>query len=258
MEKIRISHTQISSFLRCRRRWYYSRYLKPKVVPDYIEVGSLFHEVLQEFYNTKPEDRDIVGILERKVGGIALESEVEKKLRSLVRVYEDTYGKDEQWMSHTEIEWVAEGDGFTFVFKPDLIVVHDGRLVLVEHKTTSKDPQSYAYDLEDYDGQGIRYLAGFHALGMPIREIIYNVVSPGKCYRHLVQHSDGAIAYAWKEIEEVVNEIRNMTRPLLSWGVWCVSCPYKLLCQAERLGGEITDAEIDYYFDRESNDEEEV
>lgn len=258
MERIRISHTQISAFLRCRRRWYYSRRLKPKVVPDYMEVGVIFHGVLQEFYNTKPEERDMVAILDRRLYGMVLEGEVERKTRDLVRVYEHAYGKDEQWVAHAEIEWVVEGDGFTFIFKPDLIVSHEGRLVLVEHKTTSKDPQSYAYDLEDYDAQGVRYLAGFHALGIPIREIIYNVVSPSKCYRHLVQYSDSAIAYAWKEIEEVAKEMREVTeeRALLSWGMWCVSCPYKLICQAERLGGRLSEAEIDYYFDREANEEE--
>ncbi|MCL2182372.1 MAG: PD-(D/E)XK nuclease family protein [Chitinispirillia bacterium] len=180
-----LTNSRRNSFLICARRHYYEYELcrRPVKTPEPLRYGSLVHKMLESHWRGE----EIVDLTEA-----ARESDPYEVARAaaLVDGYHEHYGTDAQAYKvvAVEQEYVAplfnpdtraESRTWLLSGKIDVIVKDaDGRLIIVEHKTTSKSilPDGDYWPRLTIDGQIGGYHVGCDALGHKVDHVLYDVI----------------------------------------------------------------------------------
>lgn len=203
MQPVRLSHSSISSFLRCPRRWYLSYVAELAPVAEKsrpLEFGTAFHEALEIWWtNDLPEAARLEMAIEaftRSSTGLSFEDRILGPV--LLRGYAAMYGGDELRfqgipIAERKIELpVLDLDG-----KPDprmvLVAVMDvvgytpeGETVIVEHKTTASDIRSANFWDRFRDSlQAKLYWIAATDLGRAPSSAIFDVVRAPVMHRRL-------------------------------------------------------------------------
>lgn len=199
-----LSNSEKSTFLTCRRKWYWQFEKKYEVLgtPTPFLVGGAMHKILAEFYSTGENvDVDaIVGevfkpVLSGEDGRFLSPEQLEdiEKQRVMTlgmgRAYLQMYHGDlEKW---TVLKAVVDGQeqplietaarfrinqNWWMYFTADLVVQYEGKPWVVEHKTTSVIDPGYVARLS-LDDQVSTYMLGVErAYGIKPVGVIYNVM----------------------------------------------------------------------------------
>lgn len=203
--------SEISDFLRCRKRWDYrwNQKLIPKKPNNKLFFGTLFHRFLEVLYQTKNPHTaidELRKVYEETDTSQMEQTELDELLELLGKVCENYvaqwwYDKDENWkVIATELRFeIPLDEHVTFTGTIDLVYEREGRIYFADHKTTSSiekyDKNSnmdrqisrYWWALQQiqegrgyvYDKHRTKHEAGVFAPrlhGKPIAGFIYNII----------------------------------------------------------------------------------
>lgn len=63
LERLSLSPSTIASMEQCPAKWLFEKYVKPEVVPEEHDTpgrrGSVFHDIMEQFFTEQPEDRNL-------------------------------------------------------------------------------------------------------------------------------------------------------------------------------------------------------
>lgn len=179
-----LTASRMGTLLGCPRKhfWRYELGLKAVAESHALRFGSAWHAAMEGRWQGLPLD----GALEMALEGMAFEeidiATLSGMLAGYYRIYEDEMVKE----LHAEVEFrhgIKGSRTFDSAGKIDgLGVLHDGRLALVEHKTTSESVDSgSAYWLRlRLNQQVMQYVVAARELGWDIEIILYDVAKkPG-------------------------------------------------------------------------------
>jgi hypothetical protein len=173
-----VSNTEISIFLQCARKWYFSYGLKraPRIKRDALTKGLKVHKV--------------VGALHRGEAMPYLEGE--PALRALLRGYRMWWGSTQPNGAYqdntfrcdrTDVRFQVELDGIFIVGEFDGVGSNSGTPALIEHKSSSEDitpGSSYWQKVALTDRQVSIYLAAAASLKLGQTEVLYDVLGKPK------------------------------------------------------------------------------
>jgi hypothetical protein len=174
-----LTASRMSTLLACPRRhfWRYEIGLKPETDAHALRFGSAWHAAMEARWRGLAFE----AALEAAVNGMAFEEVQVATFSGLLAGYYRRYEQDIVKELHAEVEFRHPIEGsrtFDSAGKIDgLGVLHDGRLALVEHKTTSDSVDSGS----DYwlrlrlNQQVMQYVVAARALGWDVRLILYDV-----------------------------------------------------------------------------------
>lgn len=262
-----VSVSQLKCWLRCPRQFElrYVRGIAPAFVPVALAFGSAFHEALAAYYGELKATGDVLrrDLLldvfreswERQVTGpvpIQPDAEEESNLDqltdkgiSMLHLFHESAAKcaGAFVVEHVEHSFnVAIHDPSTgeildetLVGTMDLIIVEDGRRVVVEHKSSSK---KYTQDQLRYDFQPTAYQLAARQAGMGEVGVRFQVVT--KARQPALQVAD-----VQRDLQDEDDFLRTATGvlraidagvsyPVRGWA--CRTCPYSHACAS---GGEI-------------------
>ena len=176
--------TEISDFLRCRKRYDYAwlQNLEPKQRSEKLTMGSAIHYFLELWYS----DRRAIDAIDAMRQYITDNSEGldEMQLEDMLLLatgictnYISNYGFDPNWtVRAVELPFSVKLDDDTnYVGTIDLVVEdEDGHIWFIDHKTTSSLD---IYDKNsDMDRQISRYWWALNQLGYDVHGFIYNII----------------------------------------------------------------------------------
>lgn len=155
--------SSLSSLARCPREHHY-RYGMLLASPSgaAADFGTLVHRLLEHLYRTG--DLDLAGVTDAKA-------------RALVIAYDVIWPKRETL--EVEREFTYDLEGHTIAGKLDAVIRdEDGRVWIVEHKTTSRDADvgSVYWQRLTLDLQCSIYIDGARSLGYDPAGVIYDVL----------------------------------------------------------------------------------
>lgn len=194
-----------NSRARARRRcarYHHLRYalgVRPARDDEDLRIGTLAHGLLERAFIERMNlshpcvsgyiDRRIDDIIDRHARADPFEAAL---VEAMLIGYHEVWGEDGYEVLEVETEfycplrnpdtgaasqrWLLGGKVDAIVRKPD------GRLAVLEHKTTSRDisPGSFYWRQLRMDGQVSLYFEGARALGYDVEEVIYDVIAkPG-------------------------------------------------------------------------------
>jgi putative RecB family exonuclease len=256
-----ISVSQLKCWLRCPRQFEvkYVRGVAPAFVPVALAFGSAFHEALAGFYSElkmtgQPLRRDLLldafrESWERQVTGpvpIQPDADEEPNLDqltdkgiSMLHLFHESAAKcaGDIVVEHVEhsfnvaIHDPATGEILdeTLVGTMDLIVVENGRRVVVEHKSSSK---KYTQDQLRYDLQATAYRLAARQAGMGDVGVRFQVVT--KARQPALQVAD--VQRDLQDEDDFLRTASGVLRaidagvsyPIRGWA--CRTCPYSHAC----------------------------
>jgi hypothetical protein len=165
----------------------YNQGYRPAVEPEVLRFGSLYHVGQEAWWRAKQ-----VGGMPLSAALAALEVEADPfdraRAEALIVGYDARWSTVEMAVLGIELQFEtalvnpatgAESRTWRFAGKIDAIAEIDGRVVVVEHKTTSEDITfgSVYWRRLRMDPQCSNYLAGAKAIGFDVREVLYDVVA---------------------------------------------------------------------------------
>lgn len=174
-----LTATRMTTLLGCPRRhfWRYELGLKTENEAQALRFGSAWHSAMERRW----QGLTFEAALEAAVKDRAFEEIHVATLSGLLAGYYHRYESDCVKELHAEVEFRHAIEGsrtFDSAGKIDgLGVLEDGRLVLVEHKTTSESVEAGS----DYwlrlrlNQQVMQYLVAARALGWDVHVILYDV-----------------------------------------------------------------------------------
>ncbi len=185
--KLIVSYSSINTFKRCRQKWKYAyiEKLKPLVPPKARDLGKLIHACISSFYThgdiETALDEYKKEVRTRPIFNEEVEVLIERaeKAKNIVTRYFYIYGKED--VLETELDFIfslptpkgnpshTKVKGYIDRLQRD----EDGRLWLVETKTTSRIPD---FDRITLDEQISLYLLGALSLGLNVSGLIFDVV----------------------------------------------------------------------------------
>lgn len=204
MNKLRLSYTQIDTYLRCSMKYYY-RYvmgIRPKGKAPRLQLGESVHAALEHFYQIPSEKRSSkllrkhydLSFNTAKAQAITmqkqaakegewefalysynqeLDGEYQRGLTALSDYYLHYEDDPEIPQITTELPGEVDMGDFILVFRLDGIFRRDEDIMLLETKTqNTMDIES----LETYDVQTLLYVAALRQAGIPIETVLYNVL----------------------------------------------------------------------------------
>lgn len=276
------SHSQDSSFRRCKLKWFRQAVLgwRSKVQPIFFERGNSIHHALEQFHSIDPKDRSMEILIHyfneyrfKRVGELSGQEGVNPES---IKEFEDwcdkigldtineiwhTYEEDEDIpkLSFPEYEDIAEIEGIDvpYKYRLDLLGISSVPPFIMETKTMAFD---YRKDLDIHDLQSPRNIWAINKslnLPNPIKTIIYNfVVFPTKTRHTILQRkkvtpTDAEVLYA---IGDLANVIKEAIRPDLqiypSFSIKCKheKCEFYQLCLQEKIGNGDIDTIVDAEF----------
>lgn len=155
--------SSLSALARCPREYHY-RYglLLASNSGNAAEFGTLVHQILERLYRT---------------GELQLDDVHDAKARALAIAYDERWPKAD--VLEVEREFTFGIDGHTLAGKLDAVVRDsDGRVWIVEHKTTSRDADvgSTYWQRLTIDLQCSVYMDGARSIGYEPAGVIYDVL----------------------------------------------------------------------------------
>lgn len=179
MRKEQLTASRMGTLLSCPRRhfWRYEVGLKPEVEAQALRFGSAWHRAMEARWQGQAFDAALAGA----VGGMTFDEVQVATLAGLLAGYFRQYEQDVVKELHAEVEFRHPIEGsrtFDSAGKIDgLGVLHDGRLALVEHKTTTEsvDAGSDFWLRLRLNQQVMQYVVAARALGWDVRVILYDV-----------------------------------------------------------------------------------
>lgn len=184
MTKTDFRGTEVSDFLRCRKRYDYrwNQLIEPKQRNEKLTIGSAIHKFLETWYTDHRQADAITAmrdyIMDNSEGLDQMQLDDLVSLATAICTnYVDHYKMDHNWtVLATELEFsVPLDDGTNYVGTIDLVVEdEDGHVWFVDHKTTISidifDKNS------DMDRQISRYWWALEQLGYNVYGFIYNII----------------------------------------------------------------------------------
>lgn len=262
-----ISNSEITTWLTCRRRYYYEYVLniEPKVFSEPINQGILIHAILEEYYAAKalglPEedcrhnaDEPISVALDRGDLDIA----VLLKTRSLMERYFNYYEEEDKQYEIYAVESKLSKQldpKFNMVGTVDLIWrdINTDTYYVVDHKSSYN---FWTDDQASISGQMPKYVILGKELGINVTTAMVNQIrtremksTNGKDYfkRAYVKPND-------HRLRDVEQQHRNASKEIIAFRegedgsepvpiynkFYCSNCPYLDLCQATADGTDLT------------------
>ena len=184
MTKTDFRGSEVSDFLRCRKRYNYRwiQNLEPKQRNEKLTIGSAIHKFLEVWYTDRRSHDAIQAmrdyIMDNSEGLDEMQLHDMLDLATAVCTnYTSTYGFESNWtVLAAEKEFsVPLDDGTNYIGTIDLVVEdEDGHVWFVDHKTTASidifDKNS------DMDRQISRYWWALEQLGYNVHGFIYNII----------------------------------------------------------------------------------
>jgi hypothetical protein len=243
VEKLKLSHSKISTFLHCRQRyaWSYVEELVPKEKAFPLQVGDILHQLLDLWYTDSLEQRylqDMEAFVRDCYPNNTSEQTLEVAYQAL-RLFNGYYTKFAESdplnfvSSETHIE-VDMGD-YILVMRVDALArPKDGRLWRVEHKTTARLDSHYLNGLKG-GLQGAIYDFGVeHMLKEKVEGTIYNLLVKTKEPQYHRAYTKRNLAAQERMLKTVEGVYRDITKgdfyPSSQCYQYARECPYLLLC----------------------------
>lgn len=306
MNPKKISMSELATFQRCEKKFYYSEVLglKSRAPVDNISFGTLFHQAMQAGYRQlkgwplgEPLDMrsaEFLGMAHAAILRILSEGAyyrrgkrepfalTDEKLGPLchdaVDFYWEHQGKLDVFDEIISVEVPVEfqlGD-YTISNTFDLLVRQDGRLKLIDHKTSGAINE--AYEFLDRDFQVLCYpLAAWKVYGELV-EVVYNLVRRGvppnfqrpdgtkpyeltksgakskastdlddylkrvSIFKSIgqLEHFEKMLAWQIRGIADCTADAYWPVRPIQTGGQACKGCPFVAPCTAE-IAGNVLD-----------------
>lgn len=155
---IEVTTSMLRCFKECRRRYKYEYIdlLKPAVKPTALEIGTLYHRMLESYITDGTTEINLK------------EEEVDEVNLAIAQAMATAYVKwsQEQDLEFIEVELpfiVSVGHGKRLKGKIDAVVERNGEYFLVEHKTTSQYNEEYLQSLM-LEEQPTNYLYAFNKM----------------------------------------------------------------------------------------------
>jgi len=181
MQRELLTASRMTSLLTCPRQHYWRYEVGLQAASDgaALRFGSAWHRAM----DARWRGVEFASALADATADRALADETQvATLAGLLAAYFNVYLSDEPVKQlHPEVEFslpLAGSRSFLCAGKIDgLGVLHDGRLVLIEHKTCSDDigPESDYWLRLRANGQIMQYVLAARALGWQIETVIYDV-----------------------------------------------------------------------------------
>lgn len=178
MKKETLSASRINSLLTCHRQhyWRYERRIRKTATAPALFFGSAWHEAMEMRWQGISLN-DVLGA----VGERFDDAEELAKFRGMLTGYYHHWQNEVVRELFPEVEFrhgLAGSRTFDVVGVIDgLGQLHDGRLVLLEHKTTSDsvEPDSDYWVRLRYNNQICQYVLAARSLGWDVEQILYCV-----------------------------------------------------------------------------------
>jgi hypothetical protein len=260
-----ISNSEVSSFLKCSRLYYYEYVLdlEPKQFSDVINKGILIHAMLEGYYAGKaqglPEAACREEAMEPLIFAGAQGGDMDEliAIRTLVTGYFDRYEiEDGERYEVVSIETkyaLPLTDEYSLVGTLDLLLRDkwDGKLVAVDHKSTYN---FWTDDQATIAGQFTKYLAILRGLGYDVKQLMVNQlrtrpVKNGDLYqRAWVDPSNARLEAVLKQHIDTSNKIMDFrdagarhedTTPIYD-KYYCTNCSFLSLCNSDTEGQNLT------------------
>lgn len=177
-----LTASRINCLLSCPRKhyWRYEVGMKPAQSSLALRFGSAWHRAMEARWRGANCVEAIKAAFPNEQG---LDELMAFTLSGLLIGYYLHHGESDSIVKeiHPEVEFrrpLAGSRSFDVAGKIDgLAVLHDGRIALVEHKTTSEDiaPDSDYWVRLRFNPQLLQYVEAGRALGWPIETVIYDV-----------------------------------------------------------------------------------
>lgn len=279
-----LTNSARSTFTTCRKKfkWQYIHRLVQQSANKALMVGSLFHDCLEAMYKEGAYDKDALNLyIDKEVDKAAIEcldtaqSDELWKQSALLKGLVEGYAA--HWLRQDLKTWkiVAPETKFSFPLKNgwvnrgmrDLLVTRKGKLVLVEHKTTTILDANYIAKLP-LDSQILGYAISCKkdkAIGRYPDNIVYNVARKSQlrlrqtenlqqlAARMRQEYLDNPSAYFYREVlsfskadldayeADLERFAVEMARAIKEDYYYCNysactmygKCPYMSLCQAK-------------------------
>lgn len=155
---IEVTTSMLRCFKECRRRYKYEYIdlLKPAVKPTALEIGTLYHRMLESYITDGTTEINLK------------EEEVDEVNLAIAQAMATAYVKwsQEQDLEFVEVELpfiVSVGHGKRLKGKIDAVVERNEEYFLVEHKTTSQYNEEYLQSLM-LEEQPTNYLYAFNKM----------------------------------------------------------------------------------------------
>lgn len=190
-----VSHSEVDSYLLCRRKWYYgyALSLERKSTSSSLALGSAVHKILESFYRVILEAGDDTNLqmkafpkaeeaaraaYDEIVAGGFEDADRNATLEDIIfkwYVNHEPFVKEGWRILAVEKEFVLEYDTeleLRYPFIIDLIALDpDGKTVVIDHKTTW---DFYTEEASQLQPQVPKYIGGLRALGYKIDYGYYN------------------------------------------------------------------------------------
>lgn len=173
--------SRLKTLRECLRKHLYKYVLRIRLPStDVMEFGTVGHGALEAWYRAWQAGRDRLPAALAVVAASALSAFDRIKLSILIRAYDARWGSEPWDVLAVEVEFRYELDGYLIGGKIDAIVrdATDGRIYVVEHKTTGLDASygSAYWDKLAIDTQVSIYVDGATMLGHEIAGCVYDVL----------------------------------------------------------------------------------
>ena len=280
-----VTNSARSTFTNCRKKfyWQYICRLTPNMTAKALMIGSLFHAALETIYkelqyNKEEMDMTIDKGVEEKVNECSSpeESDILWNQAALIKGLVEGYAK--HYLAQDKKTWkiIAPETTFAFPLKNgwlnrgmrDLLITRNGKLGLVEHKTTTILDANYLAKLP-MDSQILSYAISCKrekSIGKYPDFIVYNVARKAQIRQKQSENSQqfhtrmrdeylmNPTAYFYREVlsfnksdlEAYENDLEKfaaeMQRSIKEKYYYCNygactqwgTCPYMQLCQAKK------------------------
>lgn len=265
-----VSHSEVDSYLLCRRKHYYGYTLSLQRVQESaaLAMGTAGHKVLEVFYNAILEGATFDNAL---AGAKSVSDELRKDVNvpanraNIFDVLFDFYFPNEPFVKEGykilavekefNLKYDEEND-LSYPFVVDLIVESpDGKTIVVDHK--------FVYDFYNYEAsimqpQIPKYVGALRALNYKIDHGMYNMIRTRKlkepdfdsmCQRLDVKPEPERVRQVFTEQIAVASEIQKIkqhTPEQQADGAYrvankmvCQSCSFLDVCRTELSGGNV-------------------
>lgn len=263
-----ISHSEVDSFLRCKRSHYYGYALG--IIPNKFSrpnnIGNLGHHILETYYRLRmtgetKKDAFHGGMAELKRAkgheDIEVIDLVGERFIQYVGYYDDN---DFRILDVEGVHTLKLNDHITYGMTLDLLVEYTsgpnkGNIVVVDHK--------FKYNFETTDSlsmhvQTLKYIWALRKLGYPVKGSMLNQIryridvhDTYKLFkRQPVPYTDVQLENIMQEHLYVAEEIYNTKTQPVSWYTYnaprrlspreCTGCYFRIPCRQELLGKDVS------------------
>jgi CRISPR/Cas system-associated exonuclease Cas4 (RecB family) len=261
-----VSHSEVDSYLLCRRKHYYGYTLSLQRVKESsaLAMGTAGHTVLEAFYTAILEGKDFdtaVDVARETADGLAIEIPANRAniFDTLFTYYfpNEPFVKEGYEILAVEKKFNLEYDEenkMQYPFVVDLIVKSpEGKTIVVDHK--------FVYDFYNYEAtimqpQIPKYVGALRALNHKIDYGMYNMIRTRKlkepdatsmCQQLDVKPESARVTQVFKEQISVASEIQKIkqltpeqqeaTAYRVANKMVCQSCSFLDICRTELSGG---------------------